>query len=143
MKLRRLTPADAPQVIAIQESITRQAASQRWRDMLSEHIENPHKLGLVAEADGKVLGFVIGTITVGHFGRDLTGWLEMVGVAPDQMGSGVGRALGQGLLDAFKEMGVPEVMTAVRWDSGDMLAFFKSLGFDRSPYINLVLDINK
>ncbi|CAO0821527.1 hypothetical protein DFAR_2460002 [Desulfarculales bacterium] len=31
------------------------------------------------------------------------------------------------------------MLTAVRWDSGDMLAFFKNLGFDRYPLINLQL----
>jgi len=29
------------------------------------------------------------------------------------------------------------VFTLVRWDSADMLSFFKTLGFDRSNFINL------
>jgi ribosomal protein S18 acetylase RimI-like enzyme len=124
-------------VISIQQSITRQPVSDRWRDMLAKHVDNDSQIGIVAETDGKVSGFIIGEIKVGGFGAELTGWLEMVGVAPDQMGSGVGRALAQGLFEDMARQGVTEVLTSVRWDSGDMLAFFKSLGFDRSPFINL------
>jgi ribosomal protein S18 acetylase RimI-like enzyme len=137
VKLRRLTTQDMEQVISIQQSITRQPVSARWRDMLAKHVDNDSQIGIVAEIDGKVTGFIIGEIKVGGFGTELTGWLEMVGVAPDQMGSGVGRALAQGLFEDLVRQGVTEVLTSVRWDSGDMLAFFKNLGFDRSPFINL------
>ncbi len=137
MKLRRLTAQDMEQVIAIQQSITRQPVSQNWRKMLAQHVEDPCQVGLVAETDGKVCGFILGEIKVGGFGSEMTGWLEMVGVVPEQMGAGVGRSLAQGLFQYFAKQGVSEVLTSVRWDSGDMLAFFKNLGFDRSPFINL------
>ncbi|MBI4800205.1 MAG: GNAT family N-acetyltransferase [Desulfarculus sp.] len=139
MKLRRLTSEDMEQVIAIQQSITRQPVSPNWRKMLAQHVSDPCQAGLVAEIDDKVIGFILGEIKVGGFGSELTGWLEMVGVSPEHMGAGVGRALAQGLFEYFTKQGVTEVLTAVRWDSGDMLAFFKNLGFDRSPFINLRL----
>lgn len=130
---------DVEQVVRIQQSITRQPVSDRWRGMVAAHVGNDEQVGFVAEVDGKVLGFVIGEIKVGGFGSEVTGWIEMVGVNPEHMGSGVGRALAQALFGYFSERGVQEICTAVRWDSGDMLAFFKNLGFDRSPFINLQL----
>ena len=36
-----------------------------------------------------------------------------------------------------KEEGLKEVFTTVRWDSSDLIAFFKSIGFDKSKFINL------
>ena len=141
VELRPLGKQDLEQVINIQERITRGKASQRWREMLSAHVGNRDNPGLVA-VDGKnVLGFVIGEIKVGAFGSDVSGWLEMVGVAPEKMGDGVGKELAQELFRLFKERGVTHVFASVRWDSGDMLAFFQSLGFDRSPFINLVLSM--
>ncbi|MFH1033503.1 MAG: N-acetyltransferase [Pseudomonadota bacterium] len=141
MTLRRMTTQDMEQVIAIQQAITRQPVSDRWRRMLAKHVDNPGLVGLVAETRDRVNGFIIGEIKVGGFGSELTGWMEMVGVSSEQMGSGVGRYLAQGLFDYFVQQGVSEVLTSVRWDSGDMLAFFKSLGFDRSPFINLRLRV--
>ncbi|MFH1033501.1 MAG: GNAT family N-acetyltransferase [Pseudomonadota bacterium] len=143
MKPRRLTSQDMEQVISIQQSITRQPVSPNWRKMLAQHVEDPCQVGLVTEAEGKVIGFILGEIKVGGFGSEMTGWLETVGVVPEQMGAGVGRALAQGIFEYFAKQGVSEVLTAVRWDSGDMLAFFKNLGFDRSPFINLRVVVSR
>ena len=137
VKLRRMSPQDVEQVVRIQQSITRQPVSERWRGMVSGHVDNEEQVGFVAETDGKLLGFVLGEIKIGGFGSEVTGWIKMVGVTPEHMGSGVGRALATSLFDHFRAQGVEEICTSVRWDSGDMLAFFKNLGFDRSPFINL------
>ncbi len=137
LNLRRLTEVDVPQVIQIQRSITRREVSERWQKMLSQHVADPDLPCFVAEEASRVVGFILGEIRVGNFGSDLTGWLVLVGVVPEMMGAGIGRALARRLMDYYAEQGVPEVCTAVRWDSGDMLAFFKNLGFDRSPFINL------
>lgn len=141
VKFRTLGKDDLEQVVAIQASITRSQVSERWQRMLAGHVDSDEQVGIVAELEGRVIGFIIGEIKVGGFGSELSGWFEMVGVMPDYMGSGIGRQLGQKLLECFRSQGVEEVFTAVRWDSGDMLAFFKSLGFDRSPLINLQLSL--
>jgi ribosomal protein S18 acetylase RimI-like enzyme len=137
--IRHLTTTDLSQVVQIQKNITRREVSQRWSNMLSQHLGNPDLPGLVAEDAGRVVGFIIGRITVGGFGSEVTGWIEMMGVAPEHMGAGIGRALARAMMDYYRGQGVEDVGTAVRWDSGDMLAFFKNLGFDRSPFINLRL----
>jgi len=142
VNLRPLKSDDLERVIIIQERITRKVVSPAWRQMVGEHVGAVKQPGIVAEAGGQVVGFIIGEIKVGGFGTELSGWIEMAGVAPDHMGAGVGRALAQAMLEHFKAQGVEEVMTSVRWDSGDMLAFFKNLGFDRSPLINLRLRLS-
>jgi ribosomal protein S18 acetylase RimI-like enzyme len=53
------------------------------------------------------------------------------------MGVGIGRALAEKLFQFFKKEGIRDIHTAVRWDAGDMLSFFKAIGFDRSIFINL------
>jgi hypothetical protein len=53
------------------------------------------------------------------------------------MGRGVGKLLGTRLLAIFKKKGATRVFTAARWDSGDLLAFFRAIGFDRSAFVIL------
>jgi L-amino acid N-acyltransferase YncA len=53
------------------------------------------------------------------------------------MGKGIGKTLGEALIRYFKGEGIKEVYTTVQWDSGDLIAFFKSIGFDKSGFINL------
>ncbi|MBU4275168.1 MAG: GNAT family N-acetyltransferase [Proteobacteria bacterium] len=137
MNLRPMTQEDLPEVQRIQSRITRQEVPQSWMDMLAAHVNKTYRLGFVAEEGGTVLGFLLGEIKIGGFGTELSGWLELLGVEPKQMGSGVGAALVETLFKALRGRGVREIYTAVRWDSGDMLAFFKKIGFDKSPFINL------
>ena len=143
MNFRRMTSDDLGQVEHIQADITRRPVPEPWREMLAKHVGNSECVGFVAEEDGQVLGFIVGEIRTGGFGAVHGGWIEMVGVSPGHMGAGIGRNLGRELCEYFNEMGVTDVFTAVLWDSGDLLAFFKGLGFDRSPYINLQLKLGK
>ncbi|MBW2436909.1 MAG: hypothetical protein JRF29_06500 [Deltaproteobacteria bacterium] len=41
------------------------------------------------------------------------------------------------IFEIYKAAGIENVYTTVRWDSTDLLSFFKTLGFDRSAFINL------
>jgi N-acetylglutamate synthase-like GNAT family acetyltransferase len=53
------------------------------------------------------------------------------------MGQGIGEGLAKKVFDYYKAEGIQNVYTSVRWDSTDLLSFFKTLGFDRSNFVNL------
>jgi ribosomal protein S18 acetylase RimI-like enzyme len=53
------------------------------------------------------------------------------------MGMGIGARLAEEIFKYYKAQGIDKVYTSVRWDSTDLLSFFKTLGFDRSNFINL------
>lgn len=137
MKLRPMNYGDLEQVIQIQKQIQRREVGEPWKIMLSGHLDSVQRSAFVATDDDQVIGFILGEVKAGGFGAEYAGWIEVIGVRPDRMGGGVGKALAERLVQKFEEAGVDDVCTAVRWDSGDLLAFFKNLGFDRSPFINL------
>ena len=64
-------------------------------------------------------------------------WIATLGVDPNYMGQGIGAGLAEETFSYYKSKGIENVYTSVRWDSADMLSFFKTLGFDRSNFINL------
>jgi len=49
----------------------------------------------------------------------------------------VGKALGEALMRYFETRGITTVRTTVEWDSGDLIAYFRTLGFERSGFIGL------
>jgi len=106
-------------------------------DLFVAFIKHSPKTCFVAEKDNEVIGFVVGAIKEWSFGVERSGWIEMIEVDPKCMGMGTGKALGEALVSSFKAEGIEEVYTSVKWDSGDLIAFFKSIGFDKSPFINL------
>ncbi|MBF0496333.1 MAG: GNAT family N-acetyltransferase [Deltaproteobacteria bacterium] len=137
MKFRRATLEDIPAIIAVQEMIMKKPVRQAWVETLRDALDNQRGRTVLAEYEGTVVAFLIGIIKTGAFGHDRSGWIEMLAVAPKYMGQGIGAALANELFEILKQDQVDEVYTAVRWDSGDMLSFFKSTGFDRSEFINL------
>ena len=92
---------------------------------------------VVAVQGDRVVGFIMASQKHWGFGLVTSGWIELVGVHPNHMGSGVGKALGEAILDHFEEQEIGDVYTAVKWDYADLITFFKSIGFGRSEFINL------
>jgi N-acetylglutamate synthase-like GNAT family acetyltransferase len=137
VNIRPLTEKDFKDVAKIQEAILKRSVSGRLENRMREYIKKDPNTCLVAEVEGNVVGFVIGDIKDWGFGVEKSGWLEIIGIHPKYMGQGIGKELGKRLLDHFKSKGIKNVYTVARWDSGDLLAFFKSIGFDRSDFINL------
>jgi len=80
---------------------------------------------------------MISYILTAGFGMAKSAWIATLGVDPNCMGQGIGASLAEEIFKYYKSQGIENVYTSVRWDSTDMLSFFKTLGFDRSNFINL------
>ena len=128
---------DLPQIVRIEEAITKAKISQQKRAFLKAHIQKEGSVSLVALKEGEVLGYIISEILNNSFGLDQGGWIQNFGVLPKHMGQGIGQNLARHLFEVFRKKRIFEIYTAVRWDSVDLLSFFKSTGFDRSSFINL------
>lgn len=137
IKIRKMLVKDLPQVVKIQEAITKAKVPPNKIAILRKHIQKPDNISIVALSEGKVLGYVISEIMTNSFGLYQGGWIENVGVDPMYMGEGLGQALAHHLFEAYQKRKICEIYTAALWDSVDLLSFFKSVGFDRSNFINL------
>ncbi|MGD8539613.1 MAG: GNAT family N-acetyltransferase [Candidatus Aminicenantes bacterium] len=95
-------------------------------------------LSLGAELDGSIVGFIIGEIRIWEFGiAEKTGWIRILGVDPDFQRRGIGRKLGEALLEHFERRGIKRVRTMAEWYTGDLISFFKSLDFNMLNMIPL------
>ena len=137
IEIRPMQRSDIEEVVAIQQAITRKGESTPWKRMVEDYLDRSCDCCFVAHRGDEIIGCILGDIKKWSFGLEKSGWIEVVGVSPKHMGEGVGKLLGEALIDHFKEREILNVYTSVAWDSGDMLAFFKSIGFKRSDFINL------
>ena len=141
VEIRTMTKDDIQEVTAIHRAIMlatfKEMADQdlelEFLDLMSTYPEGC----LVAVDRGRVVGFIMASQKHWGFGLVTSGWIELVGVHPEHMGRGVGKALGEAVMDHFEEQGIDDVYTAVKWDYSDLITFFKSIGFGRSEFINL------
>ncbi len=137
LEIRPITEEELLEVVRIQESIIQKKVAPGWLNLVKMHLAKPDCVALAAVRQSEVIGFFFGEVNHGFFGLEHSGWIEMFGVDPKYMGQGVGRALAQAVFERFRAAGVRDIYTAVRWDSGDLLAFFKELGFSLSNFITL------
>lgn len=135
--IRAMTTKDVDGICEIYKGIIRKPVHPDFNDLIIQHAQREKDICLVAEQNGQVIGFMISYILTLGFGMEKSAWIATLGVRPDYMGQGVGRSLAKKIFKAYKQAGIQSVYTSVRWDSTDLLSFFKTLGFDRSNHINL------
>jgi ribosomal protein S18 acetylase RimI-like enzyme len=133
--------SDADEVSRIDAAITKNPSRLNFKPVVAEATKRNSNASLIAEIRGQVVGFMISIITAGIFGTEKVAWISMFGVDPKHMGQEIGKSLAKGIFDYYKEKGVKRIYTSVRWDSTDLLSFFKTLGFERSNFINLRKDL--
>ncbi len=137
INVRRLSSKDSTAISKIGSAIDPESPDLDYRRIVKEELKRESDASFVAEVDGEVVGYMISYITHGNFGLDRCGWIAMFGVDPKSMGQGIGKRLAEEIFLYYKKKKVKNVFTSVKWDSTDLLSFFKTLGFDRSVCINL------
>jgi len=135
--IRRLKENDADDINRILKSITKDSVSLDYKPIIKEEVKKKDEISFVAELDGKGVGFIVTYILYGGFGLEKSAWIGLFGVDPKYMGSGIGKRMAKEVFDELMKMDIKNIFTSVRWDSVDLLSFFKSLGFDRCEFINL------
>jgi ribosomal protein S18 acetylase RimI-like enzyme len=147
--IKLLDTSDLEEILNIADKIERLDNSEKAKRMASlketavfqlEHGDPSLNLG--AEVDGKLIGFILGEIKIWEFGRgETTGWIKVLGVDRDYQGRGVGHKLGDTLLSHFQKKNVKKVRTLVDWYEGDLISYFKSLGFNMLNMLPLEKEI--
>ncbi len=135
--IRKLKKEDADSIAKIQAAITKKPIQDSFRQVIEEQSDSPGVASFVAEQEGRVLGFMISYLLMGGFGIEKSAWIASLGVDPKFMDQGIGKSLAEEIFNYYNERGIKNIYTSVRWDSTDLLSFFKTLGFDRSHFINL------
>jgi ribosomal protein S18 acetylase RimI-like enzyme len=135
--VRRMREEDAEGISRIDAAITKTRGRLDFRRIVKDEVKRAVDASFVAEVNGKVVGYMISYVTSGNFGADKCAWVAMFGVDPKLMGQGIGQKLAEEIFKFHKSKGIKDVFTSVKWDSTDILSFFKTLGFERSDFINL------
>ncbi len=139
--VRKMKEDDVSSVIAIDEKITRLHRPDMWKSQVQHYLSRSESICLIAEIEDRVVGFMMATIHPWLFGVEKGGWVEILGVDPTHTAKGVGKKLGERLLEDLKLREIKVVYTTVDWTSSDLLEFFKTLGMTKSGFITLMKEL--
>lgn len=119
--------------------------AQRYARRLIDRLDDPMTRVLIAELDGRVVGYVLGVIVdlaPEMFAQEASGFLADIYVEQDVRGQGVGRALVDDLSAWFRSHGLRyfEWHVAAHNDAG--IAFWQAMG-GRSVMLRMRADLEQ
>jgi len=123
MRIRPFAIADEDAVVALWE---RTGLTRPWNDPrkdIRRKLKVRPDLFLVAEQDN----VVIGTVMVGYDGH--RGWINYLGVDPDNRRKGVARALMAEAERLLRLEGCPKINLQVRSTNAETIEFYRRIGY--------------
>ncbi len=92
---------------------------------------------LVAEdAEGMVVGFIMGELYIGEYGLSNDGaTVDTIGVDPDFQNQGIGELLMDEFIDHLRQLGVKKVHTLVEKNDKAMMHYFEKNRFQSSQTV--------
>ena len=133
LHIRPADEMDISAIVGIDEKIGGRYRPEVWERRVGDYLRRDPEASVVAEADGRVVGFMLGEVRSGEFGiEEPTGWVEHLGVDPGFRGKAVGRQMLDAMLEHFRRRGARSVQTLVDEEMGEIRSFFSALGFQPS-----------
>ncbi len=145
VKIRLLKAEDFEAVVAIDAKITKVNRPEYYEqkfNKLFKSIDNMD-VSLVAEdADGSLVGFIMGELYMGEYGifKDEAS-MDTIGVDPYYQHMGIGEMLMSEFVDHLKKLGVKKINCFANWNDTKLVNFFQANKFFPSKMINLTREI--
>ncbi|MEP7291783.1 MAG: GNAT family N-acetyltransferase [Chloroflexota bacterium] len=105
--------------------------AKRYARRLMDRVDDPMSRVLVAQADGKIVGYVLGVVVdlaPEMFAQEASGFLADIFVEEAYRQAGVGTALVEALAAWFKQKGLRYYEWHVAARNTDSLAFWQNIG---------------
>ena len=137
VRLMRQTDIDA--VVRIDAEATGRERPRYFEVMLQRALQFAGlQISLVAEVDGRVAGYLIGSLYYGEYGlTEPTASIDAVGVEPGLRRNRIAHELFQQLRRNVAAIGATSIRTEVDWSRFGLLAFLQSEGFIPAPRLCL------
>ncbi|MBI2213224.1 MAG: GNAT family N-acetyltransferase [Acidobacteria bacterium] len=138
--VRAMREGDLDAIVRIDAASRGRRRPKYFETMIERNVKQAGlQISMVAEIDGRIVGFGLGTLYYGAFGiTEPSASIEAIGVDPGARRQGVAQALMRQLRMQLHALGVTTMRTEVAWGDFDLLAFFKKEGF--SPAARLCLE---
>ncbi len=139
--VRSMVAGDLDAIVAIDTKLTGRDRRPYYQAKLDEVIgETGVRVSLIAEADGRPVGYIMARVDYGEFGRtEPTAVIDTIGVEPGHGRHGIGAALLSQLMVNLAALHVDVMRTTVSWNNFALLGFLNRAGF--RPAQRLVLSL--
>jgi predicted N-acetyltransferase YhbS len=145
LTIRNLSAEDGARLVKMDEAASGRRREAWYEGRLHRALEESDiQVSLGAEADGTLVGAIMGTVQFGEFGQaEPTAILDTVLVDSEFGRKGVASAMLGQLLENLAGLRIGRLRTQLAWDELDLMAFFGKSGFQPAPRLVLELDVEE
>ncbi|MFX0097423.1 MAG: GNAT family N-acetyltransferase [Candidatus Hodarchaeota archaeon] len=143
VKIRKADKGDIPDLLRLAEEFMPREASMESRTIvLKESLASPHYELLVADSDGKVIGFIDQWITSDFTHGGKSGFIHNFYVMSKYRRKGIGSKLLRRMIENAIKKDVIEIHVATEFANKPAIALYKSHGFTNEA-LQLEMEIEK
>jgi predicted N-acetyltransferase YhbS len=138
--MRVLKKGDLDAIVGIDEKVSKQNRREYYERKIATITDPTRSINssIVAEVNGRVVGFIMGDVYFGEFGiPETSATIDSLGVDPALQNKGLASELLDQFMMNMKAAGVNKVYTLVNWDDFALEKFFSHHKFAPSKRINL------
>lgn len=146
IQVRDLRAEDLPQVVRIDAGHTGVPKPAYWSGIFESFVEAAEqgtRVGLGAEADGRLAGYLLGEVRAFEFGSEPCGWVFAIGVDPEHFRGNIATDLLHLASRRFQRLGVRKLRTMVQRTDVPVMSFFRSNGFVGGAFYQLEMDLEE
>jgi len=137
VKVRRMIDKDLPRVTEVSHSLFGKERVSSWPQSVEAHWRDHRStLNFVVEADGQVVGFLLGGIRQARRMVPLAGWIDMMGIQRDCQRKGFGRMLVEAFIQECEKSGAV-IEVSIKRNDKPLKKFFAKMGFKDSDLLTL------
>ena len=136
VNVRRMMSSDIHAVLALDRRIGKGRGLVSYKDMATTDPGGPLDLSFVAEADGKIVGFILTRLVYLMIPFTEVCVMQALVVDPDYQRRGIGGKLVNVVLDYCHAEEINRVRALVEEGNEDLRRFVEQLGFRRSNIVN-------
>lgn len=141
INVRQIKEEDISSVLSIDTRISGNNRALTYTTVPYNYVGGELDVSVVAEIEGKLVGFLFGRVTDSHCGPADTAVIQVMGVDPEYYRNGIGSALIQHFVQRCKHKGVKSIHSSVRLQDTWMSSFLDSQGFASSEMVDLIRQI--
>lgn len=141
VKIREMRPEDVEGILEIERATKGDKRAATYAPVPDSCIGGEMDSSVVAEAKGKIVGFVLGRVVGSPTELRDVAWIELIGVLPEYQHKGIGRKMVEFWKERCRKKGIKKVHIMLNWRDWWLLSFFESLGFSRGDLMDFQAEL--
>ena len=141
VNIREMSVEDVEGILDIEREVRGSSRSVTYAPVPDSCIGGEVDNSIVAEENGRIVGFVLGRIVRSPVELSDIAWIELIGVLPGYHRRGIGKRMVEAWKDRCRQKGIKKVHIMINWRDWWMLSFFESLGFSRGDLVDFLAEL--